>query len=181
MPTAHCLTVEVQSDVLTAPAVNSGVGYMVTFTLPANMDNQPPQDHPSFEAWSDAVRRMVLAAGDLPFHADAYTRKLAMATLMHDLCELNRQFPLRIGGIDGTPAVQIHSTDPLARQIELDFTDEDGDFAITEKNPRLAPNAVVREQGRIGLVPAGRKAFPFDKPPIEKPAPAAKPRKPRHK
>lgn len=164
MPTAHCLTVEVQSDIGTSPGVPCGVGYMVTFSLPANMDTYPPQDHPSFAGWSEAVRRLVLAAADLPFHADAYTRKTAMATLMHDLAELNHQFPLRIGGINGTPAVQIQSTDPLARQIELDFTDDDGDFAITEKNPRLAPTAVVAEQGRLGLVPAGRKAFPFDKP-----------------
>jgi hypothetical protein len=177
MPTAHCLTIEVKSDTAAGPG---GAGYMVAFTLPANMTDADPQAHPSFEAWSAAVRAAVIAAGDMPFHADTYTRKVAMATLMHDLAELNRRFPLRIGGIEGVPAVQIHSTDPLARQIEIDFTDEDGDFSLTERNPQLAPNAEVREQGRLGLMPAARKAFPFDKPDVpKKPAAKAPRRKPR--
>ncbi len=168
MPLAHCLTVEVQSDLVAGDAVQSGIGYMITFALPANMQDAEPQAHPSFDAWSRAVRDVVLAAGDLPFHADLYTRKVAMATLMHDLAELNRQFPLRIGGTDQAPAVQIHATDPKAPQIELDFTDEDGDFTVIEKNPSLAPNAEVRTPGRLGLMPAGRKAFPFDKPDLQK-------------
>lgn len=168
MTTAHCLTVEVQNSHPTLdgvlPVSGSGLGYMVTFTLPANMDGEDPAAHPSFDAWAAAVRAAVLAAGDLPFHHDSYTRKVALANLMHDLADINRAFPLRIGHQDGTPAVQIHATDPLACQIELDFSDEDGDFTIVERNPAHGPSAVVPEQGRMGLIPAGRKVFPFDKP-----------------
>lgn len=166
MTTAHCLTVEVQSAPTDAgdAAPYSGVGYMITFALPANMHGDGPAEHPSFFAWSQAVRKAVMAAGDLPFHPDSYTRKLALANLMHDLADINRHFPLRIGGEGATPAVQIYSTDPAACQFELDFTDEDGDFTVIERNPAHGPSAAVHEQGRVGLIPPGRKTFPFDKP-----------------
>lgn len=168
MSTAHCLTVEVKGQ--TNP--NTGVGYMIAFSLPANMANSNPADHPSFARWSDEVRKIIIATGDLPFHPDGYTRKMALANLMHDLAELNRSFPLRIGAAKGgVPAVQIHATDPLARQIELDFTDEDGAFSVVERNPQICPTAEVREQGRIGLMAAARKAFPFDKPSSDAPRP----------
>lgn len=174
MSTAHCLTVEVKGH----SAPDTGVGYMITFSLPANMRTSDPASHPLFAAWSAAVRDAVLASADLPFHGDGFTRKMALASLMHDLAELNRAYPLRIGGVDGVPAVQIHSTDPLARQIELDFRDEDGDFSVIERNPQVSPTAEVREQGRIGLMAAARKAFPFDKPAATPPA-APKTRAPR--
>lgn len=161
MSTAHCLTVEVKGQ--TNP--NTGAGYMIAFSLPANLRGSDPAVHPCFAAWSTAVRDLIVATSDLPFHPDAYTRKTALANLMHDLAELNRRFPLRIGISTGdVPAVQIHSTNPLARQIELNFTDEDGAFSIVERNPQTTPTAEVREQGRIGLMAAARKAFPFDKP-----------------
>lgn len=168
MTTAHCLTVEVQSAPpapdAAASAPYSGVGYMITFVLPANMQGHDPASHPSFRSWTAAVRTAVLAAGDLPFHPDSYTRKLALANLMNDLAEINSRFPLRIGGEGATPAVQIYSTDPAACQFELDFSEDDGDFTVIERNPAHGPSAEVREQGRVGLIPAGRKIFPFDKP-----------------
>lgn len=177
MSTAHCLTVEVKGQ--TSP--QTGVGYMIAFSLPANMRNTNPAEHPSFAAWSEAVRDLIVATGDLPFHPDNYTRKTALADLMHDLADLNRRFPLRIGVDTGeVPAVQIHSTDPLARQIELNFTDEDGAFSVVERNPQVCPTAEVREQGRIGLMAAARKAFPFDKPSSDAPKrKAAAPKPPR--
>lgn len=166
MSTAHCLTVEVKGQ--TNP--QTGVGYMIAFSLPANMADSDPASHPSFVRWSEEVRKIIIATGDLPFHPDGYTRKTALANLMHDLAELNRQFPLRIGtAANDVPAVQIHSTDPMARQIELDFTDEDGAFSVVERNPQICPTAEVREQGRIGLMTAARKAFPFDKPDAQAP------------
>ncbi len=168
MSTAHCLTVEVKGQ----SNPDTGVGYMIAFSLPANMRGTDPAQHPSFAAWSAAVRDLIMATGDLPFHPDTYTRKTALADLMHDLAELNRRYPLRIGVDTGdVPAVQIHSTDPLARQIELNFTDEDGAFSVVERNPQICPTAEVREQGRIGLMAAARKAFPFDKPSSDAPRP----------
>ena len=174
MSTAHCLTVEVKGQ--STPAV--GVGYMITFTLPANMRDTNPESHPRFAEWAAAVRTAVLDSADLPFHGDTFTRKMALANLMHDLAEINRAFPLRIGGSNGVPAVQIHSTDPQARQIELDFRDEDGDFSVIERNPQVSPVAEVREQGRIGLMAAARKAFPFDKPAATPPKAAKNPPRP---
>ncbi len=176
MPTAHCLTVEVQGH--TTP--QTGVGYMIAFSLPANMQDAAPDEHPCFDDWSKAVRDVVLAVGDLPFHPDAYTRKTALANLMHELADINRRYPLRItASHDGVPAVQIHSTDPAARQIELDFNDDDGDFSVVERHPQICPTAEVREQGRIGLTAAARKAFPFDKP-VQPPL-LPKDRTPRHR
>lgn len=173
LTTAHCLTVEVKSTPVQTgaepSAVHAGTGYMITFTLPANMAGQDPRQHPSFDRWAAAVRDAVIAAGD-PFTGDNYTRKLALAHLMHELAELNRRFPIRIGGQGEVPAVQVHSTNALAPQIELDFTDEDGDFTVVERNPTAGPSAEVREQGRIGLVAAARKVFPFDKPATPPPA-----------
>lgn len=166
MSTAHCLTVEVKGQTNAA----TGVGYMIAFSLPANLRHSDPASHPSFTAWSVAVRDIIMATGDLPFHTDPYTRKTALANLMHDLAELNRRYPLRIGvDTGGVPAVQIHSTNPLDRQIELDFTGEDGTFSVIERNPQVTTTAEVREQGRIGLMAAARKVFPFDKPPADAP------------
>lgn len=171
----YCLTVEVKSS-----HIAGGVGFMVAFTLPSGY--AAPADHPEFETWRDGVRAAVMRTGDQVFHHDAYTRKLAIANLMHELADLNRGFDLQVGGTPGTPAVQIHSTNPFDSQIEADFTGEDGAFRVIEKNPAHVPSATVAHNGKTGLIEAGRKNFPFDKPPAEAPRKqAASAKRPAHK
>lgn len=165
MAKSYCLTIEVQSA-----HIEGGVGYMVAFMLPDKTQN--PADYPEFADWSKEVRRAVIGTGDEAFNPDPYSRKLALANLMHELDDINRRYNIRIGYIDDVPAVQIHSTNPFDTQIEADFSDEEGNFHVIETNPAVAPSAHVHENGKTGIIEAGRKTFPFDKPP------AACPKKP---
>lgn len=169
MAKSYCLTIEIKSE-----QIAGGLGYMIAFRLPD--DKITPEETPGFATWRDAVRQAVMALGDQAFHPDPYTKKLAIANLMHDLDDINRHHAIQIGFCADAPAVQIHSTNPFDNQIDIDFTDEDGHFRVDERNPALAPTAHVAEQGKTGIIEAGRKNFPFNKPPEDpRPSSAAKP------
>lgn len=156
MAKAYCLTIQVKSA-----HIENGLGYMVAFRLPPGSEN--PDEHPDFKAWAEEVREAVLGTGDSPFSADPYTKKLALTQLMHDLAELNAKYSIRIDGLDGMPAVQIHSTNPYDSEIDLDFTGVDGHFSIVEKNIHGHMLNRVSDHGKTGVIEGNSKHFPFEK------------------
>ncbi len=159
MAKSYCLTIEVKSD-----HIENGLGYMVAFRLPPGIHS--PAEAKDFSNWSEEVRKAVLTAGDLPFHADNYTRKLALAELMHDLDTLNKKYDIQIGFIDHTPALQIRSTNPFDKEISADFEDEAGHFTVTETSLADRQQAKVEKHGKMAVVEGLKtKDFPFKKAP----------------
>lgn len=156
MTKAYYLTIEVKSEHL-----EDGLGYMVAFSLPEDVSS--PIDMPEFGAWEAEVRKAVLAAGDQCLHKDPYVKKLALASLMHDLAELNARCDIQVGFLADAPAVQIFSTNPYDNTIEIDFTDRDGHHKINETGLSDFHNAAVIENGRTGLTDITRRHFPFKK------------------
>lgn len=156
MKKPYCLTVDVKS-----PHIENGLGYMISFVLPAN--NHAPEMMAEFPLWHEAVRDAVLAAGDAPFSDDPYTRKLALANLMHTLDDLNKIHSIRIGGVDGAPAVQIRSSNPYDPRIDLDFIGEDGRFRVTESTLDDAARAKVQGHGTTRLIEGPLREYPFEK------------------
>lgn len=156
MTRSFCLTVEVKSA-----QIENGLGYMVAFRLPKGVDN--PDESAEFKAWAAAVQEAVLRAGDLPFNHDPYTKKVAISELMHELAEINKAFGICIGGTEGMPAVQIHSTNPFDNEIDIDLTDADGAFRVTERTLHDRQRAQVVDHGRTGVLSGNRKDFPFEK------------------
>lgn len=166
MAKSFCLTVEVKSE-----TIENGLGYMIAFSLPD--EKLQPVQMADFPEWSERVKKAVLRAGDQVFDPDPYTRKLAVAELMNELTHLNDTYAIRIGGQIDVPAVQIQSTNPYDKQIEIEFTGSDGEFAVTERSWQDLQRAKVDENGKTGLVEGTRRHFPFTKA-----APAALPRRP---
>lgn len=166
MAKSYCLTVEVKSE-----TIQNGLGYMIGFSLPD--DRLQPVQIGDFPEWSERVKTAVLRAGDQVFDPDPYTRKLALAELMNELTQLNDRYSIRIGGMGDIPAVQIQSTNPYDKQIEIEFTGSDGEFAVVERSLQDLQRAKVDENGKTGLVEGTPRHFPFTKA-----VPAAIPRKP---
>jgi hypothetical protein len=166
MAKSYCLTIEVKSE-----TIENGLGYMIGFSLPD--ERLQPAQAAGFEDWSERVKAAVLRAGDQVFDPDPYTRKLALAELMNELTQLNDSYSIRIGGLGDVPAVQIQSTNPYDKQIEVEFTGSDGEFAVTERSLQDLQRARVEENGRTGLLEGAPRHFPFTKA-----VPAAIPRKP---
>lgn len=166
MAKSYCLTVEVKSE-----TIENGLGYMIGFSLPD--DRLQPAQIADFTEWSERVKTAVLRAGDQVFDPDPYTRKLALAELMNELNHLNERYTLRIGGTGDVPAVQIQSTNPYDKQIEIEFTGNDGEFTVTERSLQDLQRAKVDENGKTGLLEGTTRHFPFTKA-----VPAAIPRKP---
>ncbi len=156
MAKAYCLTVQIKSA-----HIENGLGYMIAFRLPPGAGT--PDNHPEFALWADEVRESVLRAADLPFSADPYTKKLAISQLMHDLDDLNAKYDIRIGGLAGMPAVQIHSTNPYDNEIDIDFTDTEGSFSVLEKSLHDHARNRVSDHGKTGLIEGNSKHFPFEK------------------
>jgi hypothetical protein len=166
MAKSFCLTVEVKSE-----TIENGLGYMIAFSLPD--DKLQPAQMGDFPAWSERVKTAVLRAGDQVFDPDPYTRKLALAELMNELTHLNDTYSIRIGGHSDVPAVQIQSTNPYDKEIEIEFTGSDGEFSVTERSWQDLQRSKVEENGKTGLVEGTRRHFPFTKV-----APAGLPRRP---
>lgn len=156
MKKPYCLTVDVKS-----PHIENGLGYMISFALPAN--DHAPEMMGEFSQWHEAVRHAVLQAGDAPFSNDPYTRKLAVANLMHTLDDLNKVHAIRIGGVDGVPAVQIRSSNPYDPRIDLDFVGVEGRFRVTETTLDDAARAGVQGHGTTRLIEGHPRDYPFEK------------------
>ena len=156
MAKAYCLTIEVKS-----PHIENGLGYMVTFVSP---DGKDPRQSPDFPAWSQRIAKAAMDAGDAPFNPDPYTKKLAIAGLMHELDHINKDFALQIGFVANTAAVAIHSSNPADRRVFIDFSDRDGNFTVQEKDIAGMPAGSIGGHGKIGLIEAGADRFPFEKP-----------------
>ena len=175
MTKSYCLTVEVGSD-----SIKNGLGYMITFSLPD--DTVAPQATPGFTQWSDKVRDAVLRAGDDVFSPDSYTKKLAIAELMYELSVLNGESGINIVSSVRVPAVQIQSTNPYDPRIEVNFTNTDGDFHVTEKSLSDLERRKITGHGATGVQEAGRGHFPFaQQPPVMMPpkSSGAQPHSPR--
>ena len=156
MTRSYCLTVDVKSD-----HIENGLGYMIGFRLPA--DNMVPSQMAEFTKWSDEIKSAVLTAGDLPFNPDPYTKKVAIAELMHTLDDINRRYNIQVGLLKDIPAVQIHSSNPYDNQISVDFTDTDGHFRITDVTLADKERARVNEHGKTAVIDTDKSRFPFEK------------------
>lgn len=156
MTKPYCLTIEVKSE-----HIENGLGYLVAFSLPQG--NFSPDQMPEFGPWSERVRSAVLRAGDQPFNPDPYTRKVAIAQLMHTLQDINKEFGIQIGNTGTAPAVQIHSTNPFDNKIHVDFTGEEGEFHVEEYGLNDGPRPTVKEHGKTRIIEGGGNDFPFDK------------------
>lgn len=173
MSKTWCLTVEVESK-----AITNGLGYMIAFTLPE--DAETPAASPQFAEWSQKVRDAVVRAGDQVFDPDPYTKKLAIAELMHTLADLNTAYDIKVvDGADPVPAVQIQSSNPYDNRIEIDFTDKDGHFAVNEKGLADLERRVIAAHGHIDVVDGARRHFPFRQKPLIAPVPPKKPKGPK--
>lgn len=160
---SYCLTVQVQSE-----HIENGLGYMIAFQL--QDDRLNPDQDPEFAVWSERIRQAVLRTGDQPFDPDTYTRKVAIAELMHELDAINRSSGIQIvsGGL--IPAVRIRSTNPYDKKINIDFTSDEGTFCVTEYGLEDQARSRVREHGKTGVVAAGTERFPFEQdPPSRRP------------
>lgn len=166
MAKSYCLTVEVKSA-----QIENGLGYLIGFQLPN--DDVTPDQLSEFSSWCDRVKDAVLQCGDEPFSPDAYTRKVAIAELMHALDDINRNFNIQIGNSGVVPAVQIHSTNPFDNKITIDFTPEQGNFRVTERGIADLERARVNEHGKMRIVDGNHQDFPFD----DAAAPTAPPKK----
>ncbi len=166
MVKTYCLTIEVESK-----AIKNGLGYMVAFTLPD--DGLSPAETKEFAGWADKVRAAVLRAGDQVYDPDPYTKKLAIAELMNDLDALSATHGIKIAGAKDLPAVQIQSTNPYDNRLEIDFTDKDGHFAVTEKGLADLERRAIAAHGHTDVVEGARRHFPFlpkaPQPPVKKP------------
>ncbi len=158
MAQSYCLTIDVKSD-----HIENGLGYMIGFRLPAG--NMTPLEMAEFPKWSAEVRSAVLTAADLPFSSDPYTKKIAIAELMHAIDDINRRYNIQIGLLKDVPAVQIHSSNPYDNQINIDFTDLSGQFRVTEVSLADKERARVNEHGRTGVIDTDKTRFPFEKSP----------------
>lgn len=152
---SYCLTVQVKSA-----SIENGLGYMIAFSLPEGRDS--PDLCPAFSAWSEEVKSAVLKAGDGVFSAETYDKKHHIAQLMQDLDDINKKYDIRIGGVAGVPAVQVHSTNPFDNQIEIDFTGDEGHFTVVEKGLADLQRSCVSEHGKTKVIEGGRKHFPFE-------------------
>lgn len=162
---SYCLTVEVASE-----NIKSGLGYMVAFRLPEGVS--APAALPEFGRWQEEVRTIVLRAGDLCFYPDAYTKKLAIAEMVHDLSLLNDKYAIQITAFPRVPTVQIHSTNPFDPIIEISFAGAGDHYKVFEKDFCDLHRPAVSGHGKTGLTEAARKHFPFKKAePRAKPSP----------
>jgi hypothetical protein len=173
MPTQYCLTIDVKSK-----AIEDGLGYMVAFTL--QDDGLKPADVRDYANWQEDVKNAVLRTGDQVFASDPYTRKLAIAHLMNELAALNGAYGLHIGGDKNIPAVQVQSSNPFDPRIDIDFTDEDGHFAVREHSPpphgsAPAPAGQITAHGHVSLT-APTRDFPFAPKPVPPAAGGGKPK-----
>lgn len=166
MSKSYCLTIDVKSA-----HIENGLGYMIGFSLPAG--NLEPAQMAEFDIWSEEVKAAVLKAGDLPFNPDPYTKKLAIAELMHSLNDINRRYNIQIGFARDVPAVQIHSANPYDSQIDIDYTDREGHFRVVETRLADKERSRVHEHGKTAIVDSAKSRFPFDKTP-----PSAAPKHP---
>lgn len=156
MAKSYCLTVEVTSD-----HVKGGLGYMIAFCIPSHIST--PADMPEFSVWKEDVKSIVLQTGDQCLHSDPYTKKLAIAGMMHDLAELNKKYDIQIGFLPHVPAVQIHSANIFDNTLEVEFTDHAGHYVVIEKGIEDLQRATITEHGKTGLTDAARRHFPFKK------------------
>lgn len=131
MANIYCLSVAVASDF-----VENGLECKVAFCLPPGSNS--PSDMPEFLAWQEDVKTAILNMGDQCLHPDAYTKKLALAELMHDLAAINKCYGIQIIGTPQIPTVQIISTNPFDNMIEIRFSGFDGAYKVAEKR---APGA----------------------------------------
>lgn len=164
MTKIYCLTVEVESK-----AIKNGLGYMIAFTVPD--EKLTPAQTKDFAEWSDKVKQAVLRAGDQVYDPDPYTKKLAIAELMHDLSALNDSYPIKITGWGDLPAVQVQSTNPYDNRLEMDFTGKDGRFNVVEKGLADLERRAIAAHGNVDVVDGSRRHFPFrQNPPVAPPA-----------
>lgn len=157
MSNSFCLTVDIEST-----HIGTGLSYKVEFQLPTQ--GLFPAQIAEFPQWAEEVRDAVLSAGDLPFSPDSYTRKLAIAELMHALDDINNRYDIQIGQEKDIPAVQIQSGNPHSRKIDINFSGNDGLFHVTETCLAEKDRAPAREHGKTGIIDNGNARMPF-KPP----------------
>lgn len=153
MATTYCLAIDVKS-----PHIDGGLGYLLTFSADAK---HSPEDTPGFEDWSRAVRRAVMEAGDQPFNPDPYTRKVAVAELMYEIEKINSAHPFKIGGNGARAAVEIQSSHPHDKSIQINFTGEEGQIEVVEKQSPQHMIGRINENGRVTVMDSKTTAFPF--------------------
>jgi hypothetical protein len=153
MAKTYCLAIDVKS-----PHIDGGLGYLLTFR---SEKAGTPEQAEDFEAWTDAVRRAVLDAGDQPFNPDPYTRKVAIAELMYEIEKLNSAYPFKIEGTATRAAVEIQSSHPQDKRILVNFLGDDGQIDVVEKKSPQYLQGRIGENGRVTVLDAKTTAFPF--------------------
>lgn len=171
MAKTYCLAIDVKS-----PHIDGGLGYMLSFRTPDSKIS--PEQTPGFDAWAKAVRAAVIDAGDQPFNPDAYTRKVAIAELMYEIEKINSAHGFKIESTGNRPAVEVHSSNPHDKRVQINFAGEDGQFDVIEKRSAQYIAGTITEEGRITVMDANEASYPFTpvvsggrEPPVAKPRP----------
>lgn len=171
MAKTYCLAIDVKS-----PHIDGGLGYLLSFRTPDAKIS--PEQTPGFDAWAKAVRSAVQDAGDQPFNPDAYTRKVAIAELMYEIEKINSAYAFKIEGTADRPAVEVQSSNPHDKRVQINFAGEDGHFEVVEKRSAQYIAGAIAEDGRITVLDGDTVSYPFTpvvsggrEPPVAKPRP----------
>jgi hypothetical protein len=156
MAKQFCLGIEVESEY-----IEGGLGYMLNVRTPDGFDGAP-QTHPQFSHWVAELTAAVREAGDEPYNPDSYTKRVAIAELMHDIHRINQKYGFTVESDDSMPAVQIQSSNPYDFRIDIGFSEQAGRFRVQERvaEDRNADLQIVKD-GNIHVLSAETREFPF--------------------
>ena len=157
MSKSYCVAIDTASH-----AIEGGLGYIFTVTLPAGETRQL-SDMPHFDEWLEALKTAVAATGDEPFSDETYAKKLAVAHLMHDINAMNSAFGIIIGSLDGKPAVQIRSANTFDSRIDVYYSGHDQNFKVREYQPVKSRDVDfdITENGRVHIIDGFVTEHPF--------------------